>query len=295
MYQLRKVDGFDNEQFFVIPDKFLRKVSENPLSEFLTVTDIGYFPLAAHHYRERPDGCQTSIIIYCSAGSGHYIIKGGKKETLLPGKIIVIPPNTPHTYYASTDLPWSIYWVHVDGPFFHAFYKNIVSYLPLRISNIIEQRVKDIFRQCFNILNTPYEIKEFLYLCQMIATMLSLINCADRQDIPLTEGSELAFNKAISFMHDHIHELITRDQLQSLTKVSQSQLNYLFKRATGFAPIEYFLRTKIHAASRDIYFSNLPAKDIAITYGIEDPYYFSRLFKKIMGMSPKNFRNKTSG
>jgi AraC-like DNA-binding protein len=72
-------------------------------------------------------------------------------------------------------------------------------------------------------------------------------------------------------------------------------LTNLFKHATGLAPIEYFLRTKIYAASQDLYFSKLPVQDIAGAYGIEDPYYFSRLFKKIMGLSPKNYRNRVSG
>jgi YesN/AraC family two-component response regulator len=56
--------------------------------------------------------------------------------------------------------------------------------------------------------------------------------------------------------------------------------------------MEFFLRTKIQATAKDLYFSSLPIRDIALTYGIEDPYYFSRLFKKVMGISPLNFRKK---
>ncbi|MDR2376017.1 MAG: helix-turn-helix transcriptional regulator, partial [Treponema sp.] len=70
---------------------------------------------------------------------------------------------------------------------------------------------------------------------------------------------------------------------------------YLFKHTTGYAPIEFFLRTKIQASARDLYFSNLPVRDIALSYGIEDPYYFSRLFKKIMGISPLKFRKTETG
>jgi AraC-like DNA-binding protein len=77
-------------------------------------------------------------------------------------------------------------------------------------------------------------------------------------------------------------------------RFSYSHLTYLFKHSTGYAPIEFFLRTKNQAAARDLYFSNLPIKDIALTYGIEDPYYFSRLFKKIMGISPSEYRNRTT-
>jgi AraC-like DNA-binding protein len=72
-------------------------------------------------------------------------------------------------------------------------------------------------------------------------------------------------------------------------------LHNLFHRSTGFAPIEYFLQAKMLAASRDLYFSELPINDIAYSYGIEDPYYFSRIVKKIMGVSPQQYRSIVKG
>jgi AraC-like DNA-binding protein len=92
-------------------------------------------------------------------------------------------------------------------------------------------------------------------------------------------------------MQVHLHEEVTIDELSNITHFSPSHLYRLFKSSTGYAPIDFFLRIKIHAAAQDIYFSTLPIKDIAMSYGIEDPYYFSRLFKKIIGISPKHYRN----
>jgi AraC-like DNA-binding protein len=60
----------------------------------------------------------------------------------------------------------------------------------------------------------------------------------------------------------------------------------------GYAPMQFFLRTKVQAAAKELYYTTTPIKDIAASYGIDDPYYFSRLFKSIMGISPKQFRNK---
>lgn len=294
MFSDRKRDGFKNEELFVIPDTFLNKISKNPLSKFLTVTDIGYFPAAKFHYVERVKGCPTAIFIYCKAGSGSYIIDNGKKEKLSSGQVIIIPPDTHHAIEASKDHPYSIYWVHVNGPFFHAFYENIKPHLPLEISDILSEKIIDIFRQCFSILHTPYESEDFLYVVQLVSTMFSLINCARKPGVLLTEGGSLTLNKAITFMHKHIYEMITREQLLAVTQISSSQLTGLFKNATGLAPIAYFLHIKIHAASKELCFSKLPIRDIAATYGIDDPYYFSRLFKKIKGISPKEYRDRAN-
>ncbi|RRJ64848.1 AraC family transcriptional regulator [Paenibacillus oralis] len=52
---------------------------------------------------------------------------------------------------------------------------------------------------------------------------------------------------------------------------------------------------KLQAASRELYFSKVPIKDIAMSYGFEDPLYFSRLFRKTFGLSPNQFRNQQRG
>ena len=91
----RKTDGFDNKQFFVVvvSDEFLSMVLKKPMFRFLTITYIGCFPAATHHYRERQQGCQTAVLLYSSAGSRSYSVNGGKMKTLFSIQIIVLPPS----------------------------------------------------------------------------------------------------------------------------------------------------------------------------------------------------------
>jgi AraC-like DNA-binding protein len=291
---IQKPDGFEHEQLFVIPEIFLAGLSKNPLSQYLEVTDIGHFPRAKYHFRQRPEGCETAILMYCSSGSGYYRINNGEVQILSSKQLIVIPANTPHEYGASEDKPWSIYWVHVKGSFVTAYYDMISCYMPLTVTDVFGELIRNIFDQCFTILKTPYQAEEYFYLCQTIATVLALIPCEGKQSVTqFTANGNRGINKAITFIQDHIHDAITLEQLINVSGLSTSHLNYLFKKSTGHAPIDYFLRTKIQAACRDLSFSNLPNKDIAAAYGIEDPYYFSRLFKKITGLSPQQYRIRT--
>ena len=64
----------------------------------------------------------------------------------------------------------------------------------------------------------------------------------------------------------------------------------LFKQSTGYSPIDYFIQMKMQKASQQLNFSNLSVKAIAMNMGFDDPYYFSRRFRKIMGSSPKIYR-----
>ena len=74
--------------------------------------------------------------------------------------------------------------------------------------------------------------------------------------------------------------------------VSIPHYSYLFKQKTGFAPMEYFNQLKVQKACQYLLFTNLRIKEIAEQLGIEDPYYFSRMFKSVMGLSPKEYRIK---
>ena len=74
-----------------------------------------------------------------------------------------------------------------------------------------------------------------------------------------------------------------------------SHFSTLFQKETGVAPISYFLRLKIQKACQYIELTNLKLHEIATLLGFEEPAYFSRLFAKIMGMSPSEYRKKEKG
>jgi AraC-like DNA-binding protein len=296
MDSIQKADGFQNEYLFVLPGETQERLLKNDLFKFLLVTDIGYFPRARYHFRQRPEGCATSILMYCSAGSGFYTIDRGERKSLSAGHIVMIPPNTPHVYGASEEDPWSVYWVHSRGFFFERYYGMLSPRLPVEVSEIMGEKIKDTFRQCFTILKSPWQNEEYFYVCQLVGTVMAMISCIGKGT-----GSRIALrgthgiDRAMAFISEHLHENVTLKDLAVASGLSPSHLHNLFHRSTGFAPIEYFLQAKMLAASKDLYFSELPVKDIAYSYGIEDPYYFSRIFKKITGVSPQQYRSMVKG
>ena len=74
----KKKDGFPNEKAIVIPQEILLKVQKNPMTSLLYPTDIGYYPHAENHYRQREGGSEQHILIYCHEGEGWYDIGKGR-------------------------------------------------------------------------------------------------------------------------------------------------------------------------------------------------------------------------
>ena len=110
----KKKDGFPNEKAIVIPQEILLTVQKNPMTRLLYPTDIGYYPHADNHYRHREEGSRQHILIYCHEGEGWYDIGKGRC-TIKKNQFFIIEAGTPHTYAASSQRPWSIYWVHFTG------------------------------------------------------------------------------------------------------------------------------------------------------------------------------------
>jgi transcriptional regulator GlxA family with amidase domain len=100
-------------------------------------------------------------------------------------------------------------------------------------------------------------------------------------------------DSAILFMQEHINESITLNDLSHRYNYSPSRFSSLFKQRTGYAPIDYFIQMKMQKASQHLGISDKSIKDIALSMGFDDPYYFSKRFTKVMGMSPTRYRMVT--
>jgi AraC-like DNA-binding protein len=82
------------------------------------------------------------------------------------------------------------------------------------------------------------------------------------------------------------------DALAAVVHLSKYHFSARYKAATGHSPIQHFLQMKVEYACQLLESSELSIKAIAAELGYEDPLYFSRLFSRIMGESPRAYRRK---
>ena len=101
--------------------------------------------------------------------------------------------------------------------------------------------------------------------------------------------------RVIHYMRENIQHNLTLNKLADYFKYSPSHFSALFQKETGVSPMNYFIRLKIQKACEYIELSNMKLNEISTLLGFEDAAYFSRIFTKIMGISPSQYRKKEKG
>lgn len=289
----RKKEGFEGQKAIVIPRKILASQCENnDITGALYITDIGYYPKAKFHYRERIHGADQHILIYCVDGKGSVHI--GKSEySIKAGDFFIIPKHTAHNYASDEKSPWTIYWVHFKGNTADAIvaltqnqlegHKGFVHYNEARIN---------LFNNIYNQLERGYGSDNIFYCNMCLGYFLTTFIFHDKFNSASKISKHDTIDRAIDFMGEKIDQVINLEEIAQTVNLSSSHFSAFFKKKTGFSPIDYFNHLKVQKACQYLLFSDLRIKEIANKLGIEDQYYFSRLFSKIMGMPPNEYREE---
>ena len=96
-------------------------------------------------------------------------------------------------------------------------------------------------------------------------------------------------------MREHLAGSFTVQELAAQAGLSASHYAATFRARVGRPPIVFFNFLKVQAACQQLTHSSLRIKEIANQLGFEDVYYFSRVFTKLMGLSPRQFRQADRG
>lgn len=99
----------------------------------------------------------------------------------------------------------------------------------------------------------------------------------------------LRLGEALSYLERHFVETIRLKDLAAVAHMSASSLLRAFRLATGYAPIDYLIRLRIHRACDWLRSGDLNVTEAALRAGFNDSNYFSRQFRQIMGCAPREY------
>lgn len=277
---------------FVIPRPILARAGRHPLIRSVYPTDVGWFPEASHHYRSRPDGAGQNHVMMCVGGHG-YAEFLGQRAHLTAGHLLIIPRDCQHRYWAADDEPWSIYWMHFLGED-AAYYTDRIPQpgAPVPVDPSAQTEAIRLFRDCLDALQDGYSIPTLIYAAQSAQHILSLLLYRNRAmpAEPRAARRKEHLDATLEFMQQNLRGSLRLEDFAANAGLSVSHFSEMFRAQTGESPMAYFINLRIRHACRLLDLSDKPIKAVAADAGYRDPYYFSRVFKRVMGTSPEKYR-----
>ena len=295
MKRLQKGDGFPGQRIVVLPRSVVADARRQPLMGGIVPTDAGFFPHATGHLRERTAGVDQAIFIYCAKGGGWGQLNGGLHQ-VTAGDLLVLPPGTPHAYGADETRPWSIFWFHAQGALLDAYLSELDVGRDRPIKHLGEApQVLALFEEMLAVLEHGYTRCLMLCASQTLAHLIAVMIREHRQSIHEQPSVHQKIAQTIAYMKQHLDFSLQLDALAGIANLSRSRYVELFKQQTSFAPIDYFIRLRMHRACRLLDNTDQSVKAIANALGYEDPLYFSRLFRTVNEKSPLEYRKWRKG
>ncbi len=295
IFALVMKEGFTGERSIVLPPMTIEAELQDPLVSSLYITDIGYYPHAKGHYRERQQPISEYVLIYCMQGEGWYILNG-KEYKVNDHQYFILPPGRPHAYGANINRPWTIYWLHFSGEHAELYSEGLQQ--PQDISPAFNSRISErqhVFEEIFYTLQHSTDKEALRYASSLLHFYLASMRYLRQYRHQDNEDSLKNVIVAVKhFMSENLERRMTVEELALYTGYSISHFSQLFKQQTGESPLACLNRMKIAKACQMLNETDMHINQICHKVGFDDSYYFSRVFKQITGISPKFYRNKNN-
>ncbi len=301
----RKKEGFRGERAVVLPPALIEMEEQDALVGCLYVTDIGYYPMAEHHYRSREEGIDQYVLIYCVDGSGWYLLDG-QRYHVSRDQYFILPAGKAHAYGSDEGQGWTIYWIHFRGTHAATYAEGALTPHTIRVSQDSRLRTRiDIFEELLSTLHSGQTIDDLRYASSLLQYFLASMRYlhqfryAKDGDVRITDAAGgAAFGldvvaAAVHFMRENLERHISLQDVLDYVGYSQSHFSSLFRQRMGKSPMAYMNLLKMQYACHLLKTTAMHVNQICYKVGFEDPFYFSRLFTKTIGVAPSAYRGET--
>lgn len=231
--------------------------------------------------------------VYCLSGGGRYQDVNGVDQPIVPGDLIVLYPELAHRYGPSEHETWSEFYVMFEGPIFDLWR---------------ERNLLDPTEPVHHLQPIPYWLKRFesavenprktsegdplAGVCRLQQVLADIFAHVTEEKIGSEDREWLERIYAALDVTTVSGESVDWDEIAEQFDMSYENFRKKFARLAGVPPAKYRMRRVMERASELMHQSRLTLKEIAARCGFCNEFHFSRRFKQLVGLSPREFRRQ---
>ena len=214
------------------------------------------------------------------SGEGKLMLEGKGDLPLADSRIFLLPPGTSHAEYSEHKA--EVVWVGCKGSVFSGFPEDKVLYTTYPD---LAGKFLELWKlSCRGYGHIGMELD---------GRCLDILGCFQRL---LKEGEihpdQNIVEKAVNYINEHFADDIDISVLAQKFNCSEGHFYRLFKKRIGLTPVSYISKVRMQNAAQWLMRSDLKISQISNLVGYHDQFYFSRIFRKTAGLSPKEYRDK---
>ena len=274
----------------ILPQEVRRMLEGHVLTRQLHPTHFGIFN-EARGFCTRPEGDSTHILMLCVGGRG-MLRADGKERLFSAGDLVLIPAGRPHSYGSAPGHAWSVYWAHFSGTEATAYFGHLGG--DILLESCPDERFNKalaVFRDFHNCLSGGIRMSNLILASQLLGCLLAWLFFSDVA-VTVPEQARKGIERAVEAMGERVGRSMSLREMASHAGMSRPHFSCLFKKATGFSPVDYFNHLKARQACHLLDTTTLGVGEVGERLGIDNPHYFSRMFSNIMGVPPREYRNR---
>lgn len=216
-----------------------------------------------------------------------------KEVKLHPGDCVFLDCHKPYSHASSSENLWKLKWVHFYGSNMDNIYEKFLNrsgvwYFSSKDPEPYENLLEDIFLTA----NSDTAVRD-MKLYEKLVGLLTLTMEESGQNHLISRHqttAETKLNDIKKYIDEHFTEKIYLDALSETFYINKYYLTRIFKKQFGVSINHYIIYQRITLAKRLLRFTDNSIENIGRECGIDDPGYFTRIFKKIEGVTPGEFR-----
>lgn len=260
------------------------------LDKMISINSMGYYHLKGKEIGKtlRANGREDYQIIYIAKGRGYFVFDNEEQE-VNEGNIVLYRPGEFQEYRYDYDDESEIYWIHFTG-------YGVEDYL--RVLNFKNKQVYEVgfhneYTVLWNKMMTELQVRRIHYEVIVEGMMIQLLGIIARSIYEEKKNISRAheyIQEVIEHMHRNSEEPISIKEYASRCNMSVCWFISNFKELTGMTPGQYITQIKINKAKELLTNTELNISEVADIIGYQNSFYFSRIFKKVTGMCPREWK-----
>ena len=256
------------------------------------VAGTSHYAPDAHGATLRPSGLNNWVLNLTLQGKGR-VNSGADGFLAEAGDVLLFPPHIKHDYaHAEAAGRWTHLWIYFSAA------GSLVPLLkwPVRGDGVLGFRLEDAsarknvrqaMEKCIALYSSPHRNR--LGFCAN-ALEEALLWCDTQNPFAGGSGGDERIDKAVAYMLKRFAEELDADALARESSLSVSRFAHLFRDTTGTSPLRYLENLRVWKAQELLIGTSRSIKEISQAVGFADPLYFSKVFRRNLGMGPRDFR-----